>query len=213
MLHHMMISKELTDVTLVSEDKKHFKAHKIVLSASSTIFKNIIDENYNSNPVIYLRGIQSYEVESILQFIYLGQVKFDQKRMNEFLNVGKSLEIKEICKDNEFPGNEPSDDDEIYELEEEKDLSALKPNPQQLSEINTTKEEPFNSSTRNIAQDNSELMCNECGKQFSYKAGLYTHKKSIHEGLKYPCDHCNYIATRKDSLKRHINSSHPGVKY
>ena len=76
--------------------KKHFKAHKVVLSASGTVFKNIIRDNNTSNPGIYLRGILSYEIESILQFIYLGQATFYQERMNEFLNVGKSLEIKEI---------------------------------------------------------------------------------------------------------------------
>ena len=87
MLHGMMTSKALTDVTLVSEDKKHFKAHKVVLSASSSVFKNIISDNNTSNPVIYLRGILSYEIESILQFIYLGQATFYQERMNEFLNL------------------------------------------------------------------------------------------------------------------------------
>ena len=40
MLHEMMKSNELTDVTLVCDDKKQFKAHKIVLSACSTVFKN-----------------------------------------------------------------------------------------------------------------------------------------------------------------------------
>ena len=35
MLHNMMSSNELTDVKLVSEDKKIFKAHKVVLSAST----------------------------------------------------------------------------------------------------------------------------------------------------------------------------------
>ena len=80
-----------------------------------------------------------------------------------------------------------------------------------MGEITTTMEEPLNSGTRNII-DNSELICNECGKQFSYKAGLHTHKKSIHEGLKYPCNQCNYIGTRKDSPKRHINNAHGGVK-
>jgi len=96
MLHDMMTSNELTDVTLVSEDKKQFKAHKVVLSASSTVFKSIISENYTTNPVIYLRGILSHEIESILQFIYVGKATLYQERMNEFLQVGKSLEIKEI---------------------------------------------------------------------------------------------------------------------
>ena len=99
MLHDMMTSNDLTDVTLVSEDKKQFKAHKVVLSASSAVFKSIISENYSKSPVIYLRGILSYEIESILQFIYLGKATFYQERMNEFLQVGKSLEIKEINSD------------------------------------------------------------------------------------------------------------------
>ena len=41
MFHEMMKSDELTDVTLVCDDKKQFKAHKIVLSACSSVFKSI----------------------------------------------------------------------------------------------------------------------------------------------------------------------------
>ena len=47
----------------------------------------------HSHPVIYLRGIQYSEIESLLQFIYLGEAKFYEERMNEFLSVSKSLEI------------------------------------------------------------------------------------------------------------------------
>jgi len=90
MLHNMMTSKELTDVTLVSEDKILFKAHKVVLSASSTVFKSIISENFSTNPVIYLRGILSYEIKPILQFIYLGKATFYHDRINDFSGWKKS---------------------------------------------------------------------------------------------------------------------------
>ena len=53
------------DVTLVSEDQTQFKAHKIVLSACSPVFKKIIESSPGQHPLIYLRGIQSYEMESI----------------------------------------------------------------------------------------------------------------------------------------------------
>ena len=43
----------------------------------------------NSHPIIYLRGIQYSEIESILQFIYLGEEKFYEERMNEFPKVLK----------------------------------------------------------------------------------------------------------------------------
>ena len=55
MLHKMMKSDELTDVTLVCDDQKQFKAHKIVLSACSTVFKNIIDTSPQTSSIIYLR--------------------------------------------------------------------------------------------------------------------------------------------------------------
>ena len=42
MLQDLMISNEFTDLTLVSDDRKYFKAHKIVLCASSPVLKNII---------------------------------------------------------------------------------------------------------------------------------------------------------------------------
>merc|ERR1712098_375274 len=110
MLHDMMTATEMTDVTIVSEDKKQFKAHKVVLSACSPVFKSIFSETNLSNSSIFLRGIQSHELESIFQFIYLGKATFYQDRMNEFLNVAKSLEIKEISK-------ESHNDEEIEKLE------------------------------------------------------------------------------------------------
>ena len=69
-----------SDVTLVSDDQTQFKAHKIVLSACSPVFKMITDNNPSQHSLIYLRGIQSYEMESILQFMYLGEGKFYYER-------------------------------------------------------------------------------------------------------------------------------------
>ena len=93
MIHDMYEKNEYTDVTLVSEDRKQFKAHRLVLSSCSPLFKSIISESKNPSPFIYLRGIQSCEIESILHFLYLGQATIYNERMNEFLNVAKSLEL------------------------------------------------------------------------------------------------------------------------
>ena len=57
MLHEMMKSDKLTDVTLVCDDKRQFKAHKVVLSACSPVFKNIIDDLPNKSSVIYLISV------------------------------------------------------------------------------------------------------------------------------------------------------------
>merc|ERR1712243_106746 len=54
------------DVTLVSDDQKQMFAHKVVLSASSEYFKNILKQNKHSNPILCLEGINSIEMNSIL---------------------------------------------------------------------------------------------------------------------------------------------------
>ena len=85
-----------TDVSLVSDDQTQFKAHRIVLSACSPVFRRIIDSNPCQHPLIYLRGIQSHELESILQFMYLGEGRFYRERMEEFFKVARDLQVKDI---------------------------------------------------------------------------------------------------------------------
>merc|ERR1712243_516066 len=112
MMQNLMQSNESTDVTLLCEDKTRFKAHKFVLKACSPVFQSIIDDMpQNEGSVVYLRGVLAPEMKSILQFMYLGQATLYQDRMNEFLNVAKSLEIKEIGKDVEPKTEENSSQD------------------------------------------------------------------------------------------------------
>ena len=102
------------DVTLVSDDQTQFKAHKIILSASSPVFMKIIDNNPSQHPLIYLSGVKSYELESILQFMYLGETKVCQERIGKFVKLAKDLEVKEISE-----GIEMQNEDVETEIEEE----------------------------------------------------------------------------------------------
>ena len=85
-----------SDLTLISDDQTQFKAHKFVLSAGSSVLRNILDNNLSQHPVIYLRGIESHEIESMLQFMYLGQANVSSERLEEFLRVSADLGVKEI---------------------------------------------------------------------------------------------------------------------
>ena len=60
-------------VTLVSDDKVAFRAHKFVLGAGSPVLKDLLLNNPHADPVIFLKGVKSFELNSILQFIYLGK--------------------------------------------------------------------------------------------------------------------------------------------
>ena len=43
---------DLTDVTLACEDRKQFQTHKFVLSAISSFFKDIFQNNKHQQPMI-----------------------------------------------------------------------------------------------------------------------------------------------------------------
>ena len=89
MMNELMMNKEFSVVALVTEDKKQIKAHIGVLSAFCPVFKGILKKENNIDQIIYLRGIQYSEMESIMQFIYHGKATFYGERMEEFLAVAR----------------------------------------------------------------------------------------------------------------------------
>ena len=62
--------KEFTDVTLACEDGQEIEAHKIILAASSPFFEKILQKSKHPHPLIYLKGFQSKDFVSIMDFLY-----------------------------------------------------------------------------------------------------------------------------------------------
>ena len=71
-LQEFLNSNILTDVTLVSDDGIECYAHKAVLSACSTTFQTVLKDQGQNNPVIHLIGHAYQEIESMLEYMYLG---------------------------------------------------------------------------------------------------------------------------------------------
>lgn len=86
--------EEFTDVTLVCEDDQSIETHKIVLSASSPVFMNMLRKTKHSNPVIYMRGMKSKDLTSVLDFMYHGQVNIFQEDLQDFLALAQDLRLK-----------------------------------------------------------------------------------------------------------------------
>ena len=93
----MFKENSLCDVTLVSDDKIRFQAHKFVLSAASPLLTNVLLDNSQSHPQIFLRGVKHKELKSIFQFIYLGESAVHKDNMNKFIQAAKDLEIKQFA--------------------------------------------------------------------------------------------------------------------
>ena len=240
MMKDMMMNDEFSDVTLVSEDNNHVKAHKNVLSACSSAFREIFKKDKSSKPIIYLRGIQFSEIESIIQFIYLGKATFLEERMDEFLAVAKSLGIKELCyneteteyepKDKSFPStSEDSDIERTSANFEEQSVQSNHIINQAPREIRSEREEvdgaiqpmdkPFPStpehSDKVISSENMEEKSVQSYHIINQAPQETTFESNEGVGVneRYECEKCHNSFKNKKYMRRHIQSAHEGFTY
>merc|ERR1719186_636685 len=97
---NLQSEESFADVTLVSDDQVQMPAHKIVLSACSPVLKNLLLMNPHPHPLLYLRGIKQQELQSVLQFMYIGETTIDKDLVDGFINIAKDLQLKELHVEN-----------------------------------------------------------------------------------------------------------------
>ena len=84
MLQEFLNSNILTDVTLVSDDGIGCYAHKAVLSACSKTFQTLLKDHGQNNSVIHLIGHAYQDIESMLEYMYLGEATIRHESMDKF---------------------------------------------------------------------------------------------------------------------------------
>ena len=89
------------DVTLISDDKVKFSAHRILLSSCSNAFNFILKDSNQANPLLYLSGVNSINLGFILDYIYNGEVNLYQEQLESFLESAQKLEIEGLLGDNQ----------------------------------------------------------------------------------------------------------------
>ena len=237
----MMKTDDFTDVTLVSDDKKHIKAHRNILAACSPFFKNILQIEERNNHIIYLRGIQYSELELLLEFIYLGEATFDRERFNEFVLVAKNLEIKDfennieetfdskhlfsslnqncVVESNEWNENTKDihkDVELFYGKNENKEISENVVNEFTTVESNSMKHQDSSRDDNEASPEGTVEIykCSKCDYQSHNKC--YRNRHALIHGndrLRFACNFCGYRASRQEHLIRHSESKHEGIKY
>lgn len=86
--------RDFIDITLISDDELKFDAHKVVLSASSTFFRNMLRRtSKNVHTLLFLNGVKSSDLQLVLDFVYNGEVKLLQESIPSFLEATSKLRI------------------------------------------------------------------------------------------------------------------------
>jgi len=94
--------KDLFDCTL-SCGSRQIQAHKLILAACSPFFRNIFKQNPHQHPLLYLKGVKFTDLQSVLAFMYHGEVNVAQEELNSFLAIAEELEVKGLTQVNSGP--------------------------------------------------------------------------------------------------------------
>merc|ERR1712142_1371106 len=94
--------KDFFDCTL-SCGARQIQAHKLILSACSPFFRSILRQNPHQHPLLYLKGVEYTDLQSVLNFMYHGEVNVAQEELNSFLAVAEDLRVKGLTQNQSGP--------------------------------------------------------------------------------------------------------------
>ena len=102
----MRDDSDFFDVRIACFDNKSvmktIPAHRVVLSACSPVFKELlhaIGTGDSKNPLLFLRGISYQEISAVLDFMYNGESKVHEKQLDAFLAAAEELKIRGLTQD------------------------------------------------------------------------------------------------------------------
>ena len=213
------------DVTLVSDDHHHIAAHKLVLSASSKFFKDILCKTQHSNPLIYLSGFSSKDLNLVMDYIYQGEVQIYQENLDRFLEIAQKFQLDGLMA--EADSNEtdlPKEESSWNDLKENTinpfvnvNNEAKKPKIIRERSMTIAKNESFEASNSEVHEKFQELVvqgedkmftCTVCNKVMSHKASMRRHIETHLTGLSYDCPTCGKTLRSSMMLTKHKSLVH-----
>ena len=225
--------KEFSDVTLVCDDGRQTNAHKIILSNSSPFFKEILSINKHPHPLIYMRGLKSEDLMTIVDFIYIGEANIFQENLDSFLSLAQRLKILGLLQNDNPQGDVKAEQNANSDYEET--LPTVNDSQDSIIEINSNKSN--NEDLRNIERkvslingDQQEinvkvdehigvgsdrnikcLICGKLGtgsKRSSDKEAMRNHVETHLEGISYQCTLCEKTFRSRNSCWLHKSRKH-----
>ena len=216
----------LTDVTLVCEDHTKLEAHQVILGAVSSIFREMLSRNTHSHPLIFLRGVQRNELQSLLDFIYNGETSIQQDSLEDFMKIGKTFEVAGLGNTNKEKLKKEMEEVRIDETEtmifpcefcdfKTHDIDLL--NQHNVLKHPSTESEDYHEANRkgNATEVEQILSCVLCPYVGNSKKDLKFHNQIVHlkfsqeEGQgRFICNICGNSYSKEGNLKLHQKVKH-----
>ncbi|XP_077271448.1 broad-complex core protein isoform X1 [Temnothorax americanus] len=94
--------EDFVDVTLAC-DGKSLKAHRVVLSACSPYFRELLKSTPCKHPVIVLQDVAFSDLHALVEFIYHGEVNVHQRSLSSFLKTAEVLRVSGLTQQTDQP--------------------------------------------------------------------------------------------------------------
>ena len=224
---------EFSDVTLICEDGEQVEAQRVILAALSTFFKAIFRKNKHAHSFIYVQGVKSEDIVSIVDFLYYGEANIYQSNLERFLNLAEELNLKGLNR--EEAGEELSEpieakhikETKIYQQEinldpldllvkySEDSITAFKSEALAKMEFKDL-DDQLNSmmalGKSNIPDGSNGFpratICRICGNN-GRRSDVETHIEGNHiEGISIPCSSCQKTSRTRIAFRKHIKLNH-----
>ena len=211
------------DVTLISDDEKFIKTHKLVLAGNSEYFRNILQTfNNQQQPFIVLKGINHDILESLIKFMYFGKTSLSQNSVSRFVETANFLKIRGLIEEPEVEGIEENhqahkEDNNVDESQETipEDITEPENDIQQIQDILLAKqsepieivledeEEKEDQENKDATIDDLEDDIVELVESADIEAQGDTEEVESHF-----CDKCDFESAHADEYAEHIRTEH-----
>jgi len=144
------------DVTLAC-DNEQIQAHKVILSACSPLFRDILLRNPHQHPLVYLKGVKYTDLQSLLDFMYHGEVNVAQEQLNSFLAVAEEFKIKGLTQkqsNNSHQTSTASQPKSSFQNPVSVTKSSIEEEEDDIQEVVPVKSEPRDPQTQQVSPEN-----------------------------------------------------------
>ena len=230
--------KDFTDMTLACDDGQLMEAHKVILASSTPLFQNILQKSKHPHPLIYLRGFQSKDFVSILDFLYSGVANVYQEDLDSFLVIAEQIQLKgltgqtttDLVEVQENPIHKSNDEVKkstphqmnlkpkatipntstalMVPSEISADLQALDEKVKSMMEKSPNMIHCGKQTIGGAPMRATLRICKVCGKE-GLSTSIRDHIEHNHlEGICIPCGLCDKTFSSRHTLSKHKSSFH-----
>ena len=220
------------DVTLAFDDESQFNVNRTLLAALSPHLKSILRKVQGHKPWLYMFGLDSSLVKSLLDFVFFGEINIEKDKLEGFVKIANKLQIDGFTFEGQqtdyYRKNEEylEDQEEIIDLineykttvkSEDKNKDMELTENSLLNESNSFPTSPTVNSDSQIHTNyktGTKYSCNKCERKFKTHLWLKQHESKKHAVLSetdLTCDICYRQFKTISKMEKHKDYSHPSL--